>query len=434
MTIWILAFVLMAITVSAGYVQGAIRVGFSLLGIVVGMFLALPLSPIFLPILPLFGITSEFTKAVVAPIVAFFMVGIAFKVGGTFVHRKIDYHFKYRMTDAQRTLWERMNRRVGSAVASIGGLIYLVLACVLISVLGYGTTQVGASQSNSSMLHFFNRMAEDLQSTRMDKVVGGLNPAPTSYFETCDFIGFILQNREVIDRITAYPPIAALTKVQYLDDDPAKGSATDFQKIANNKEYRKVLKMETDPAVIIDNEKTQELLTNSDLRNFIATLDIKDLQGFLSTGKSAKYGEERLLGTWTNNFPAALMMAKQDNPDFLPNELIMYRREMPERFQSAILVAGLDKNVSIKLPRNIEGTPCPSVPGSMPRVSYTGTWTRNGDTYELNLHAKQGNHINTSPVRIQKIVVGRSGGGEVEVERLSFKINNWVICFDRIPD
>jgi hypothetical protein len=434
MTIWILALVLMAITVSTGYVQGAIRTGFSLLGMIVGMLLAVQLAPIFEPVLPFFGITNEWTKAVVAPVCGFFMVEIAFLIAGAVVHRKIDYHFKYRMTDAQRTLWDRMNRRVGSALASIGGLIYLLLISIILSVTGYATIQLGAAESSSSMLHFLNRMAEDLRTTHMDKVVGGLNPAPASYFETCDFLGFLVQNRDVFKRMPAYPPIFAQGKTHFLDRDPAKGAPTTLQKLVADKEYWKLLTVEKDPSAIIEHQHTQEMLTNSEVRGFVKNLDLKDLETFLKTGKSPKYSEEKILGQWVFNWPASFALARADQPAVLPNDLMMYRRDIPGRFESATLIAASDGVFSIKLPPKVENTPPPNNTGGMPRVPYTGTWKRVGDNYEFSMHKlSDPKPLETSEVRIQQ-VTARSSRGEVPVLQLFFKFNGWMICFDKVPD
>ncbi|MCX6906074.1 MAG: CvpA family protein, partial [Verrucomicrobia bacterium] len=277
MTIWLLALVLMAAAVSAGYVQGAIRVAFALLGIVAGILLAMPLSPLFTPLLPFIGITNAWTLAILAPIVAFFAVEVAFKVAGAFVHRKVEYYFKYHMTDIQRTMWERMNRATGASLATIGGAIFFVLACLLISVVGYFTVQVGAAESQSSILRFFTRMAQDASVTRMDKVVGGMSPAPQSYYETSDFLGFLVHNRNVFRRITTYPPFAALSADHYLDGDPARSKYVPARDLIDGTDYLKTLATETDLSVILDQPRTQEIITNAELRQWLRAIDLNDL-------------------------------------------------------------------------------------------------------------------------------------------------------------
>jgi len=53
MIMWIAAVVLVAATIAAGYRQGAIRVLFSLAGLIAGALLALRLGPMLAPIFPL---------------------------------------------------------------------------------------------------------------------------------------------------------------------------------------------------------------------------------------------------------------------------------------------------------------------------------------------------------------------------------------------
>jgi hypothetical protein len=431
MTIWILAIVLVMATVSAGYAQGAIRAACSLLGIVAGVFLMMPLAPTVMPLLPFFGITSSWTKAVVAPIVAFVLVGIAFKIGGAFLHRKIEYHYKYRVSDGHRALWERMNRRVGAALGSIGGAIYFVMVCLLVSTLGYFTLQLGATETNSTTLRLFTRMAEDVRSTRMDKVVGGMNPAPESYYDMCDFVGFLMQNRDVFKRIRSYPPIYALGSAQYLEGDPEKGRLTPFRSIVDDNDYFRMLGAEQDPSVILDHARTQEMMTNTEVRAFLAGLDVKDLTAFLKTGKAPKYADERILGNWVYDFPASYALAKTERPSILASEMIRTRKELEERFNSATLVATLDNVISLKLPPRMENTAVPGLSNAPPRVSYTGRWRRSGAGYALDIHPRNGQRVDTSEAVVQKAPTGRSGR---EVERLAFKIDQKVVCFDRVPD
>jgi hypothetical protein len=431
MTIWILALVLVAATVSAGYAQGAIRAAFSLVGIVVGIFLALPLSPMVVPVLPLFGITSGWGQAVAGPIVAFVLVGIGFKVAGAFVHRKVEYHYKYRMSDGQRALWERMNRRVGAALGSVGGAIYFVLICMVISALGYFTIQVGAAESESSLLRYFTKMAEDVRDTHMDQVVGGMIPAPASYYDTSDFVGFLAQNRDVFKRIRTYPAIYAMGTAQYLESDPEKSRSSVLRSILDDNEYFKMLGTEIDPSVILNHARSQEIMTNAEARTFLQSLDTQDLMAYLKTGKSPKYADERILGVWNYDFPASLMETKREKPEMLASEMIRYTREMAGRFENATLVATLDNVISIKLPARMENTAIPGVSNAPPRVSYTGRWRRSGASYTLELHGRGGARVETSPAVIQKVTGGRS---RTEMDRITFKIDNKTVCFDRVPE
>ena len=412
MTIWILAFVLVAVCASVGYAQGAIRTAFAFVGIVLGLLLARPLAPLTAMILPLFGITSVWVLGILAPIVAFFLVGIGVKVGATFVHRKVEYHYKYHVSDAQRTLWERMQRRVGSSLGTLGGAIYFVLICVLISTLGYLTVQVGASESNATFLRLFNKMASDIRDTHMDKVVGGMNPAPPAFFEVSDFVGFLAQNRPLVKRLSSYPQFVVL----------AKGS-TFFQAVTSDKDFLKMLETEQDPATIFDHPRIQEAITNTALREQFKSIDLADLSTYLSTGKSPKYAGEEIVGRWAYNAPASLILAKTLNQNMKVGEMMKCRKEVNERFSNATLSAALDGKGALQLPANLENTVCPSLTNEPPRTSFAMTWTRAVGGYDLVLTAKNGNTANSKAM----IMKG-------PVDRIGFRINDKSLVFDRLPE
>ncbi|HSY74626.1 MAG TPA: CvpA family protein, partial [Dongiaceae bacterium] len=132
MTIWILALLLMASAVSLGHRQGAIRAGFSFLGIVFASLLAAPIGGLFKPLLAHMGIHNQTLAWMVAPIEGFAIVLIIFKIAGFIVHRKINVHYKYNAGDLQGLLWTRLNARLGACIGVLNGAAYLVLACFFI--------------------------------------------------------------------------------------------------------------------------------------------------------------------------------------------------------------------------------------------------------------------------------------------------------------
>ena len=440
MTIWILAVVWLAIAVSSAYVQGAIRASFALLGIVAGLFLALPLSPLVAPLLPFVGITNPLVQAAIALVVAFFAVGVAFKVGGAFVHRKVEFLFKYRLTDAQRTLWERMNHRVGATLGTIGGCIYFMVTCWAITVLGYPTLQLGGTESESTVWRTFTRMSTDVVATRMSDVVGGFidtnRPFWKSYYDTSDFLGFLVQNREVFNnRISTYPPFAALRAERYLEGDPARQNKPGPAGVLlDNKEFLRLWATERDPVVIWDHELTKMIITNAELKSWIQSLDTKDLQEYLSTGRSPKYSDEKILGRWSFDWPASLAQTRNENPDQFTSELMKYRKEVPERYETAELTATLDKVLTLRINPRLEGTRLPSLTNAPPRDSYTGQWRRTGGGYALDLHTRAGEKVNTTEAVVRQETLRKASRPGVPVERLYFKIENKTVCFDRIPE
>jgi hypothetical protein len=430
MTIWILAILLLAGLAAAGYSQGAIKVGFSLLGILVGIPLALPLAPVVIMVLPLFGVTNPWTQYIIAPIVSLMLVGVVFKVAAAFVHRKVDYHYKYRASDAVRALWERMNRRTGLVLGMVNGWVYFLLICLLASVLGYFTTQVNPGETSSFALKSFNKLSEDLKSTGMDKAVAGLTPVQflneKRYYEISDFLGFLANNRSVFQRFKTYPPFVVMAK------KPA------FQGLANDNDFARTVQTEQDFAAIVNQPRIQEMLTNSEAMNEIMAVDLNDLTAYLTTGESPKHKQERILGSWVYNFPSSFNLTRRHNRDLLTSQVMKLRKELDGRegrFANAVLNATLDNKVTVQIPTPAEGTSIAGLSNAPPRSSFTGTWKHNGDTYQLSLTPSFKNVYRppgtpAPPSSTATAVIEKTP----EVEHISIKLGGNTVVFDKIPE
>src|SRR6266702_2116465 len=127
MTIWLLALVLLASLAALGFRQGAIRVAFSFLGILVGALLAVPLGRLLGRVLGLVGVKDPLVMWAVGPLIVFVIFSIIFKVAAAAAHHKIEMHYKYHAGDLRLALWERVNHRLGLCLGLFNGAAYLVL-------------------------------------------------------------------------------------------------------------------------------------------------------------------------------------------------------------------------------------------------------------------------------------------------------------------
>ena len=109
MILWIFAIGLMAVLGLIGYYQGAIRVAFSFVGLLAAALLAFPLGRLIKPVLPVVGLSHPLVLAFVAPAIVYIVILIAFKSAALAVHRKVDTYYKYKGSDTQRSLFERVN-------------------------------------------------------------------------------------------------------------------------------------------------------------------------------------------------------------------------------------------------------------------------------------------------------------------------------------
>src|SRR5947209_17719052 len=145
MILWMFALCRMAVSALIGYYQGAVRVGFSLIGLLVAALLAMPLSGLMKPILGIFGMTHPILLSFVAPAVAYLLVLTIFKIGAVAAHKKIDAYYKYKGSDTKRSLFERVNSKLGICLGLANATVYVFLLAVVAYVFGYFTIQVAAS-------------------------------------------------------------------------------------------------------------------------------------------------------------------------------------------------------------------------------------------------------------------------------------------------
>ena len=89
MTIWIMAVLLFAMFGALGYAKGAIRMIFPLIGLALGVFLAVPLGPVVQPLVPLVGLKNPVWSILLPPVIVFFLIAILFIIVGFIVHWKV---------------------------------------------------------------------------------------------------------------------------------------------------------------------------------------------------------------------------------------------------------------------------------------------------------------------------------------------------------
>src|SRR6185503_13141785 len=92
---WIAALVLVGLFTFVGYRQGATRATFVFIAVVVAACLALPLGPLLAPVFGLLGFKNPLYPEFVGPIIVFVVISLLVQSIGQFVHRKIDYHYRY---------------------------------------------------------------------------------------------------------------------------------------------------------------------------------------------------------------------------------------------------------------------------------------------------------------------------------------------------
>jgi len=424
MIMWIAALVLVGLTIGIGYRQGAIRAAFTFIGLIIAAMLAIPCAPLFAWVFPLIGFKNPVVAQFGAPVIAFFVISLVFKGVAAFVHRKVDYHYKYNRDDATRAVWEVMHRRVGACIGALNGTVYFLVFALIISVFGYFAIQTGGSESNSKVLSFVGKSAEDLKSTQMEKVVAPFNPAREKYFEASDILGLLYHNRSLVDRLKNYPVFAAMGQ------EPA------YQEMAKDQELQNQLKGQASLNEILAHPKVQEVISNTDIATKVLDLDMKDLKQYLETGVSEKYGKEKLLGRWAYDASASIQLNKQLKPDVTAAIWLRMKNELMERFNSSVFTAFYDNKATFQLRTNMEGRASAfEARGRLPNgqtnyvprwfttnamYSATGKWSGSAPTYLITLTSRSGTATSEGRLEGDTLWFQLEGGDSATRKALSF--------------
>lgn len=370
MTIWILTLVLLASLAGLGLRQGAIRVAFSLVGIIFGALLASPIGHLLGPIIRSVGLKNPIWAWMLGPLLVFLIVVTIFKIAGATVDRKTSAYYKHKASDTEWSMWDRMNHRLGLCLGVANGAVYLVLASFAISTPTYWTYQLGRSPAgeNSRAMKILNRLGADLQSTGMNKVGAAVNSMPSSYYDAADIVGLIYNNPSLADRLSRYPDIITLAEKPELQD------------LANDADLARMREQQVPVSQLLEHPKVKAVLDNKQLLQTIwstLTPDLKDLRMYLETGKSEKFDSEKILGVWSFNAMATTAAFRKNKPTVSLTEMKTFRQWM-RGFSDTTFAAGPDHVAVVK------GIPNPQPGNPAQTISLHGEWQPDGtDTYKL---------------------------------------------------
>ena len=359
MILWLIALFILACVVIVGYYQGALRVGFSLVGLLVAAVLASPVGALLGKVLPMVGFKNPLTIAFLSPALAFVLVSVLFKGVGAVVHKKAEAWYKYKASDTHRLLWERLNSRVGAPLGLVNGIIYVFAICTFLHALGYLSLQV-ESENDSWLTRVANRLSADVQATGMGKAVAAFMPKSEIYYDAADVVADIYHTPLLQNRLANYPPLLLV------------GEREDFKPLSDPGFQGDWIKGALTFGGFVNHEKIKPLVENRDIvTNVLAILggDLKDLKTYLQTGKSPKYDEEKILGRWAFDFRASLNLARRKTPNMGSAEIRRLKTGLTA-LAKATLVATVDNKAILKFGSGSAGTT-------------QGTWKGNDGKYVL---------------------------------------------------
>ena len=389
MILWIFALCLMGALAVIGYYQGAIRVAFSLIGLLIGALLAIPLAGLVKPILSIFGWTHPLLVSFLAPAVVFIAVLVVFKVAALAVHRKTDAYYKYKGSDTQRSLFERLNQRLGICLGLVNATVYVFILAVVLYVFGYFTVQVAtSSEKDSAGLRAVNHLCQQLEQTGMSKAIAPWVPASERYYDGADILGDVYHTPLLQSRLATYPPFLGLAE------------KPEFKKLGDDIKFQQFWLEGHSFGELLENEKIQPLVGSSDIYTNVLDLvkgDLKDLKTYLETGVSPKYDSEKILGRWSFDFKESFAQVRRSKANITLEDLRRARLILG-RMKDSVLTAMVDNRAVLKMPSmNTEAQ------------SAQGTWKENGGKYAFSLGDKEKKMEIQAAVEGNKLLLTKDG-------------------------
>ena len=374
MSIWILAVLLLASGSLAGWRQGAIRAAFVFVSILFAALLAGPLGSLFHPLLPHLGASNPITAWALAPIAGFILGSIPLIVAGHYVHNRADHFYKYHAGELRKALWSRVNTRVGICIGLLNGAIYFILVSFFIFNISYWTYQVSSASASQPMLvRLVNSMGEGMQSSGFSKTASAVGTLQPNFYKLADLGGLLMQNPQLGTRFADYP---GLTSLWHQDA---------MQPLVTDSTLTNALASGATLGDITSDSSVQALLANKALSGMVedaVVTNLDDLTAYLNTGKSAKYGNEPIVGSWVFNAPVTLAWLRQGDPKMKANEMLGIRMLWSQAYAQTTLLLTGDNQLFIK---NFPKFVAPSQPNQPPYQpeDWKGDWSREGNDYTL---------------------------------------------------
>lgn len=405
MIIWLLALLLLGSLAALGYRQGAIRVAFSLVAILLGACVAWPLRGVLFSPLAAVGVKNLVLQQMIAPIVIFVVISAVFKIAAYFVHERVEVYYKYKAGDLRLALWERLNRRLGLCLGIVNGTGYLILLSFMVFALSYWTVQVASPEKDPKWMNLLNELGRGLESTGFAKVARAVDPLPKTYYNMADFVGFVYRNPLQEARLIRYPGLLAL------------GERPEYQQLGSDTTFIS-MRQEMRPALdFYHYAAVQAIVFNNDLLVEtwqVVAKDLVDLCSYLETAKSAKYDSEVLLGRWDFSPNGTFVRVRRSKPNASAPEMQKVKKWLMQTFNQTTLVALPDHRVILKnLPQVDSITSTAASAGTQNRH---GEWKNVGQNYQIFL---------TDGGITEEFLVNTKG------DQLTFKAPAMELVFDR---
>jgi hypothetical protein len=387
--LWIFELLCLVIVGAIGYYQGPVRAACSLLGLIFGSMLAVPLSPLTKKIVPILGFKHPIWELFIPALIAFLIVLIAFKILGHVLHRKLTIFYKYKKDEKAYYRWTRMYARLGMCVGLVNGAVYFFLLMLPVYIAGYFTTQVAQGAQDPSSVQNITKLRQEMHGLKVDHVLAGYDPTPKQTYQAADIVGLVTHNPLLESRLAHYPPFLTL------------GERQEFKDLANDVQLQQMIQSQASIGDILKNPKVQALVTNTAITQEITQLvgsDLDDLNEYLRTGHSPKYDPQLILGVWKIDRDATFVQEKKKLKNPTPLNITRLRNSLMPVMSGLNLTVTTDHNFILKKDT-----------GNGMQVVGTGTWKKEGDNYQINLPGNQPDNAEVAIRGDDQLLLPRDG-------------------------
>lgn len=376
--VWILALLCMGLIGLAGYRRGPICAVFSLFGLLFGLFLARPLSPLASHLLPILGLHHPLWQLFVPGVIAFLGVLIIFKIVGNVLHGKMTRYFKYQKDERLYFRWERLYNRLGFCAGLLNGAVYFFILMLPVYVAGYFTTEAADAEVPAG-LRLLTTLRAELHDSRLDRVVAAYDPIPRAIYQAADIIDLVRHNPLLESRLAHYPPLLALSQQKEIQD------------LASDAALQEMIQRQAKISDILNHPKIQAIVTNAAVTEQIRRLlgdDLTDLQEYLATGKSPKFDGEKILGIWNIDIRASLAEERRRLPEMSPKQIAALHTTLVPLMSGFALWATPDQQIILTKLNPNSGQPTPVG---------QGTWKKADTAYEVTLPGNKPDTVAVTP-------------------------------------
>jgi len=360
MTIWILVSVMLLSLAALGYRQGAIRVSFSLIGIIVSALLAGPLAKYVQPMLPHVGIHDPTVIWLVSPLIRVLGFVDPVQVGGVFCASQGGSLFQIQRRQHPTDPWNRLNARLGLGLGLMNGLAYLVLISFIIFDLSYWTVQVATSDDEGRLVKLLNRLGRDSETTGFVQIARAIDPMPDSYFKYADLAGLLYQNPQLRDRLADYPMFISLTE---RDDFKTSSARTPSFKMRGSNTRPSGNCSTTTSSNQCGKTRRRPTWSGALSRTILMTC-----APICKPVSRRNMVRKKIIGRWGFNIAATTSRLLETRPVISSREMRTLRAWVTQSYAKTAFVAGADK------PAFLKNLPHMTIQPGKPPTTETATW------------------------------------------------------------